>query len=155
MNYFPEYVQLALSEIPSEISAVVPLAGCSHSCYHCHSPQYQDRNGGEWLTYYTYRDILEKYYRKASCILFFGGEYDTEELVKLSWLARLKGFKTALYSGFEYDELPENILREFTYIKTGKYVEELGGINIKGTNQRLWKRVDGELVDITAEMQRG
>ena len=40
------------------------------------------------------------------------------------------------------------------YVKTGSYKEELGGINVKGTNQILWKRVDGELVDITTEMQR-
>ena len=80
MNCFPEYVQLTLQEIPSEISVVVPLAGCSHSCYHCHSPHLQDRNGGEEFTAKAFEDILEKYRNKASCFLVFGGEYDTQTL---------------------------------------------------------------------------
>ena len=141
MNYFPEYVQLALSEIPTEISVVIPLAGCSHKCVGCHSPQYQDKNGGELLIEDDYRGLLRKYKSKASCVLFFGGEYDPCMLAVLSWIAKDYGFKTALYSGFDMEELPKGLAECFGYIKTGSYKEELGGLDKKGTNQRLWKRV--------------
>ena len=63
-------------------------------------------------------------------------------------------FKVALYSGYELWELDPKLVGMLDYIKCGSYIEELGGLDKKGTNQRLWKRVDGELVDITAEMQR-
>ena len=155
MNYFPEYVQLCLSEIPGEISVVIPLAGCLHHCPNCHTPIYQDKNGGELLIEDDYRGYLQKYKGKASCVLLFNGEYDPTMLAELSWMAKDYGFKTALYSGFDLDELPKGLAECFEYLKTGSYNEKLGGINVKGTNQRLWKRVNGELVDITAEMQRG
>ena len=155
MNYFPEYVQLALSEIPSEISVVIPLAGCSHCCPNCHSPHLQDKNGGEFITIPILHNILRKYKNKASCVLFFGGEYDTDRLLDLVTYADYYGFKTALYSGYELEELDSRLVGMLDYIKSGSFKEELGGLSSRTTNQRLWKRVDGELVDITAEMQRG
>ena len=75
MNYFPEYVQLTLQEVPSEISVVIHLAGCGHRCVGCHSPHLQDKNGGELLIEDDYRGWLQKYKAKASCVLFFGGEH--------------------------------------------------------------------------------
>ena len=154
MNYFPEYVQLALSEVPGEISVVVPLAGCGKHCPHCHSPHLQDRDGGEFLTIPILHEILMKYKSKASCVLFFGGEYDSDRLLDFVTYADYYRFKVALYSGYELEELDSRLVGMLDYIKIGPYIEELGGINVKGTNQRLWKRVDGELEDITAEMQR-
>lgn len=154
MNYFPEYIQLALQEVPGEIAVVIPLSGCGHKCRGCHSPMYQDKNGGEILTTSKFDDILTKYECKASCVLLFNGEHEPDSLFCLIRIAKLRGFKVALYSGYELDELGPMLVDMLDYVKTGKYVEELGGINVKGTNQRLWKRVDGELVDITAEMQR-
>ena len=154
MNYFPEYVQLALSEIPSEISVAIPLAGCSHCCPNCHSPQYQNKNGGEFFGNHAYHYILDKYEHKASCILFFNGEYNSDLLIGCTQLAHFRGFKVALYSGYELEELDSRLVGMLDYIKCGSYKEELGGLSSRTTNQRLRKRVDGELVDVTAEMQR-
>ena len=154
MNYHPEYVQLALQEVPGEIAVVVPLSGCGKQCPHCHSPQYQDKNGGVPLTTSKYGDILIKYERKASCVLFFGGEYDVDSLYWLLDIAKVRGFKVALYSGYELEELDSRLVGMLDYIKCGSYKEELGGLSSRTTNQRLRKRVDGELVDVTAEMQR-
>lgn len=153
MNYFPEYVQLALSEIPGEISVAIPLAGCSHVCAGCHSPQYQDKDGGDLLTTSKFDDILHKYERKASCVLLFNGEHEPDSLFCLIRISKLRGFKVALYSGFELEELNKDVVDMLDFIKTGSYKEKLGGINVKGTNQRLWKRKDTGLVDITSVMQ--
>ena len=155
MNYFPEYVQLALSEVPGEISVAIPLAFCGHRCKGCHSPQYQDRNGGKFMLLEDLNQICEKYKSKASCVLFFGGEYDSERLCRMIKICKQFEFKVALYSGYDLWELDPKLVGMLDYIKCGSYIEELGGLDKKGTNQRLWKRVDGELVDITAEMQRG
>ena len=154
MNYHKDSVFLALQEIPSEITLVIPLAGCSHSCRGCHSPHLQDKDGGEWLTFADYSKLLEKYENKASCICFFGGEHNADDLMKLAHIARIKGFKSALYSGFDFEELPEGLADCFDYVKCGSFVEELGGLDKEGTNQRMLKKVNGEWINITSEFQR-
>ena len=60
--------------------------------------------------------------------------------------------KVAWYSGRQ--ELSKNIMLEnFDYIKLGPYSEELGPLNNKTTNQRMYKIMkqnnNYELVDIT------
>lgn len=155
MNYFPEYTQLVLQEIPNEISVCISLAGCGHSCVGCHSPHLQDKNGGTILVSTIFNTILDKYEGKASCVLFFNGEYQTANLIELVKMSKNRNFKVALYSGYDLDELDSRLVGMLDYIKTGSFKEELGGLSSRTTNQRLWKRVDGELVDITAEMQRG
>ena len=154
MNYFPDQVFLALQEIPSEISLVIPLAGCSHHCVGCHSPEYRDKDGGEVLTEERYLKYLQQYKDKASCICFFGGEHSPLTLVVWSGLAQGYGFRTALYSGFDFEELPEGLADCFDYVKCGSYREELGGLSEKTTNQRMLKKVGGEFVDITEEFWR-
>jgi len=57
--------------------------------------------------------------------------------------------KVGWYSG--RSELPAELnLNEFQYIKTGPYVENLGGLKSRRTNQRLYKITGGELNDITS-----
>jgi len=64
--------------------------------------------------------------------------YQTVAEVKVGW-----------YSG--KPALPPNfLLNDFQYVKLGPYIERLGGLNSKNTNQRLY-RIDGqELIDITS-----
>lgn len=155
MNYFPDQVFLALQEVPGEISLIIPLAGCSHSCKGCHSPHFQDKNGGEILVTTIFDDILCKYESKVSCVCFFGGEWQPESLRCLSHIARMHGFKVALYSGFDFEELPEDLTGEFTYIKTGMYREELGGLDSRTTNQRMLRReADGSWTCLNSEFWR-
>ena len=154
MNYFPDQVFIGLQEIVGEITLIIPLAYCQHHCVGCHSPEYQDTDGGEVLYSDRLYDIYDKYKSKASCICFFGGEYDKEWLIGASEVAHFCGFKVALYSGFDFEELPEGLADCFDFVKCGSYREELGGLDKEGTNQRMLKKVDGEFVDITKEFWR-
>ena len=53
--------------------------------------------------------------------------------------------------GLECEELPAGIdLAHFDYVKTGPYVEALGGLKSRKTNQRLYRVTGGMLEDITA-----
>lgn len=155
MKWFPDRSTICLSEVPGEISLSIVLAGCGHCCAGCHSPEYRDKNAGVPFDWEEYGALLRKYSGKASCIVFFNGEYDPELLGRLAWLARLMGYRTCLYSGFGLNELPEELKNEFTYLKTGVYREELGGLTEKTTNQRFWKKgADGVFIDITKEFWR-
>lgn len=151
MNYFPEYVQLALQEIPGEISVVIPLNYCGHCCSGCHSPVFQDKDAGRLITTSLFDDTLIKYERKASCVLLFNGEYELESLYCLIDIAKTHKFKVALYSGYELEELPLKLVDALDYWKVGSYKQELGGLAEVGTNQRLYSKTDG---DITWKMQR-
>ena len=155
VNYFPDQVFLGLQEIAGEITLIIPLAGCSHRCVNCHSPHFQDKNGGEILVTTIFDDILHKYENKASCVCFFGGEWQSESLCCLSDIARMRGFRVALYSGFDFEELPEGLADCFDYIKCGEYREELGGLDSRTTNQRMLRRgADGSWTNITEEYWR-
>ena len=154
MNWFPDRSTVCLAEVPGEISLSIVLAGCSHKCCNCHSEEYQDIKNGAAFDWEQYGGLLLKYRDKCSCIVFFNGEYDAQLLIRLSWLARMMSYKTALYSGFEMEQLSEELKKEFSYIKVGSYREELGGLDSPTTNQRMLKKVDGEFVDITEEFRR-
>ena len=155
VNYFPDQVFLGLQEIAGEITLIIPLAYCQHHCIGCHSPQYQDEFGGEVLTEDRYLKYLQQYKDKASCICLFGGEHSPLTLSAWSGLAQGYGFHTALYSGFDFEELPEGLADCFNYIKVGSYREELGGLDSRTTNQRMLRReADGSFVDITKEFWR-
>ncbi len=82
-----------------------------------------------------------------------GGDNFPDEVLRLAQFVRRRGeiffsLKTAWYSG--KSELYKNAHQYFDYIKLGKYIEELGGLNSLATNQRLYKISQGIPTDITS-----
>ena len=56
--------------------------------------------------------------------------------------------KVGWYSGRQ--ELSKEIdLKNFDFVKLGPYIEELGPLNSKNTNQRFYKIEENKLIDIT------
>jgi anaerobic ribonucleoside-triphosphate reductase activating protein len=56
--------------------------------------------------------------------------------------------KTAWYSGFNTLSRKE-CLQSFNFVKLGAYVESLGGLNKRTTNQRLYLIDNSDMIDIT------
>ena len=153
MKYFPEQVFVGLQEVPDEISLIIPLAGCGHHCRGCHSPEYQDETKGVDLTVSVLEHLLEDYRDKCSCVCIFGGEHGSNTLSLICDLALSMGYTTALYSGYnKLWDIPYTVLKKLDYLKLGEYVQELGGLAEKTTNQRMY-RIDefGIPKDITKE----
>lgn len=48
------------------------------------------------------------------------------------------GIKICLYAGLELEDLPITFFEYLDYVKTGKYIKDLGRLNSKNTNQRLY-----------------
>jgi len=156
MNFFPDQVFVGLQEVPDEISLIIPLAGCGHTCSGCHSSEYQDPTAGKELTVSILEHLLEDYRDKCSCVCVFGGEHGDYTLSLIYELAHNLGYKTALYSGYDkLWDIPHEILMKLDYLKLGEYVQELGGLAEKTTNQRMY-RIDefGVPKDITKEFWR-
>ena len=130
---FSEF-DITLQEIPNEISLTFTITGCNLRCSGCHS-SYLWKDNGEILTHDKFIGYLNKY-SNGSCVLFMGGEWK-EDLINLLKIAKEYGFKTALYTGLYRNELNDTIIENLDYLKTGRYIKEMGGLDSKNTNQVL------------------
>ena len=150
MNY--AYIEIGMIEIPSEIALCIGITGCTIHCKGCHSPELHDPDYGSPLTEEVYLDTLKKYKNKCTCICFMGGEWYQEELIKYLQIAKDEGFLTALYTGQNW--VAYDIMEWLDFIKVGPYIESLGGLADRTTNQRFYYRHNGELLDYTSQFWR-
>ena len=148
--------EITFAEVPDEITLCINISNCPCHCKGCHSP-YLAEDIGEELT----EDSLHKLISSnegITCVAFMGGDSNPKEVDRLADIVQVcYGLKAAWYSGVQI--LNKDIhIWNFSYIKLGPYIEELGPLNSKTTNQRMYKVVythydDGtaghELEDIT------
>ena len=127
--------QIVFQEVPGEISLCFSICGCALRCDGCHSPFLWKEGNGRLLTEEHYNSILDRYNSYATCVLFMGGEWHEQELLEKLRIAKQKGFKTCLYTGEE--KVSSEIKSELTWLKTGKWVKELGGLESNTTNQKF------------------
>ncbi|WP_339918031.1 anaerobic ribonucleoside-triphosphate reductase activating protein [Yeosuana marina] len=133
MNYYD--FQVVFQEVPGEISLCFTICGCPIRCKGCHSSHLWNKENGELLTYKKFKQLLLQYDDLATCVVFMGGEWHEEELLEMLKIAKRHMYKTCLYTGQE--NVSRAIRNELNWIKTGKWVEELGGLSSKNTNQKF------------------
>lgn len=152
--------EVTFSEIPDEITLCINISNCPCHCKGCHSA-YLAEDVGKPLVGMVLREDLINKNKGITCIAFMGGDSDSKSINNLAEYIKtwpsLEHLKVAWYSGRQ--ELSKEIdLKNFDYIKLGPYIEELGPLNHKTTNQRMYRIVldhydDGtsgyELEDIT------
>lgn len=136
--------QVVWQEVPNETSLAFLISGCPLGCKGCHSIESWNVTSGQILTESYFLAQLQKYRGLISCVLFMGGEWLENELIHLLKLANAEGLKTCLYTGRERHELSPQILAELTYLKTGRWIAELGGLASSRTNQRFIDLRTGE-----------
>lgn len=139
---------VTFSEVPDEISLCIEISNCPCHCKNCHS-SYLAEDIGEELTCSRLEELLQAN-KGITCVSFMGGDIDSGEIVELAKYIKLfyPGLKVAWYSGRQ--ELPKHFnLEPFSFIKLGPYIEKLGPLNSKTTNQRFYKVEDNKLIDIT------
>lgn len=66
-----------------------------------------------------------------------GGEWHLEELLKVIAQVHDAGFKTALYTGLEWELVDGRLKEKLDYLKYGPFIKEKGGLSSPNTNQRL------------------
>ena len=101
---------------------------------------------------------MKQYQDMISCVLFLGGEWQIKQLIELLQIVKISNpsLKTCLYTGLELEEIIGLIQNEINnqvdigwkyifennlldYLKTGRWIRELGGLDNKNTNQRFYK----------------
>lgn len=143
---------IVFREIPDETTLAINISGCPCHCPGCHSSYLAD-DVGEELTYESLMNMVNGNVG-ITCISFMGGDANPSYINHLAELLRdsESSLRIAWYSGRQ--ELSDKVdLKSFDYIKLGPYIEELGGLDKKTTNQVLYKVVGSDLVDITHRMR--
>ena len=141
---------IVFQEIPDESTLSINIANCPCHCPHCHS-QYLWQDIGMPLTTDVLDQFVHEYGNDITCICFMGGDSDPSYVNGLAKYIRKKHpwLKIGWYSGRQH--VPPFIDKsDFDYIKVGPYIEHLGALKERTTNQRLFKRAgDGLFEDIT------
>lgn len=151
--------KVTFREVPDEISLCINISNCPCHCKNCHSP-YLAEDIGEPLIYkdtHNNRTVINcnplseliEANKGITCVCLMGGDSNPEYINILGKTIKCHKLKSAWYSGRQ--ELSKDInLEFFDFIKLGPYIEELGPLNSRTTNQRFYKVSNGELVDITS-----
>lgn len=128
--------QIVLQEVPDEISLALSISGCKLACRGCHSTETWNPKYGEELSETVLQELITRS-KYITCVLFYGGEWQEDNLIKLLKLVKSNNLKTCLYTGLELNQISDNLLSNLTYIKVGRYIEQLGGLESPTTNQQI------------------
>lgn len=138
--------QVVWQEVPNEVSLAYTISGCPLACVGCHSADTWPLEAGLSLNLTYFQQKLEQYQGLISCVVFLGGEWHAQ-LIDYLALARAAKLNTCLYTGLEREELPSPLISQLTYLKTGRWRRELGGLDSSITNQRFVDLRSGECLN--------
>ena len=138
---------IVFEEIPDKVSLAINITNCQNNCIGCHSPELR-QNTGKVLTIEELERLIKEN-RGINCVVFMGEGNDRITLLDLALYVKIyhKELSVAIYSGRK--EVENDFYTIFDYVKVGPYIKEYGPLNTETTNQRLYKVVDGERIDIT------
>ena len=138
---------ITFAEVPDEISLSIAITNCQGRCEGCHSPHLRENIGSDLLL--SLPKLLNKYEGLITCVCFLGEGNDGQGLVKAITMANDRGLKTCLYSGNETCDIYKYV--KLDYLKTGAYIQELGGLTSAKTNQRMFKITYGDGGEVKLE----
>lgn len=135
---------IVLQEVPDEISLCITVCGCNIKCSGCHSPNLWNEDSGYEFSIDDFKTLLDKYIDYITCVVFMGGEWDAD-LSRMLLYAKSQNVKTCLYTGQSKISMLHSAL--LTYVKLGKYIEKLGGLDSPTTNQLFYNLKTKELLN--------
>lgn len=122
--------------------SVLFLQGCSMNCPGCHNKDIQKRGSGCLMSIEeTILYIEERCHNKR--ITISGGEplEQWEALEELLVELRKRKFNICIYTGWNYEKVPERVFKLVDYIKTGNFIIEKKNADIHyvgSENQRMY-----------------
>ena len=128
--------KVVFAEIPNEITLAINISNCPCHCEGCHSP-YLAEDIGEPLDLQHLTNLIDSN-KGITCVCIMGGDANPSEVDDIAQDIKeyYPELKVGWYSGRQ--ELSKDIdLENFDFVKLGPYIEELGPLNSKTTNQVL------------------
>lgn len=144
---------VSFSEVPNEITLCINISNCPCHCKGCHS-SYLAEDIGNILNLQALTSLIDSN-SGITCVCIMGGDANSSKVDDIAQDIKeyYPKLKVAWYSGKQ--ELSKDInLEFFDFIKLGPYIEELGPLNSKITNQRFYKVENNKLIDITYKFQK-
>lgn len=144
---------VSFSEVPDEITLCINISNCPCHCKGCHS-SYLAEDIGNILNLQALTSLIDSN-SGITCVCIMGGDANSSKVDDIAQDIKeyYPKLKVAWYSGKQ--ELSKDInLEFFDFIKLGPYIEELGPLNSKTTNQRFYKIENNKLIDITYKFQK-
>lgn len=134
-------IRTSFSTVKTEICVAIEITNCPHKCLGCHTPELQ-QDIGKHIDENNIIEILKPFTFNEmplfSCVAFMGGDQEPENLISI--LKKIKNIfpnvSTCLYTGNEC--VNAKIQSELDYLKVGKYIASLGGLDSPTTNQRFY-----------------
>lgn len=106
------------------VRTVVFFQGCNLRCKGCQNPSTWEMKKGTKMTTEELAVILKQEAVNKK-VTFSGGEPLLQIDALLDVIKKLQGFDVAVYTGHEFEEVPQELLENINYIKTGPYREDL------------------------------
>ena len=106
------------------VRTVVFFQGCDLKCKGCQNPSTWEMKNGTEMTTDELVTILKKEVVNKK-VTFSGGEPLMQVEALIDVVKKLKDFDIAVYTGHEFEDVPQELLDNITYIKTGSFKEEL------------------------------
>ena len=106
------------------VRTVVFFQGCDLRCKGCQNPSTWEMKNGTEMTTDELVTILEKEVVNKK-VTFSGGEPLMQVDALIDVVKKLEGFDIAVYTGHGFEEVPQELLDNIKYIKTGSFKEEL------------------------------
>lgn len=105
------------------IRTILFVQGCNRKCDECHNPSTWDINKGEKVEVADLvKELNEKCINKKLTIS--GGEPLLQYDAVLELVKSLPNFNIVLFTGYEFDDVPTEILKYLNFIKVGQYIKE-------------------------------
>ena len=106
------------------VRTVVFFQGCDLRCKGCQNPSTWEMKNGTEMTTDELVTILKKEVINKK-VTFSGGEPLMQVNALIDVVKKLEGFDIAVYTGHGFEEVPQELLDNIKYIKTGSFKEEL------------------------------
>ena len=143
---------ITLTEIPDRITCFIELGNCTQNCAGCHSPHLTAQQPFAFTSIEDMERMAERAAEGgANAIALMGGTTngisDDDLITILTTLSCI--LPVCLYSGSDDAEHDKYIAQKsgVTWLKTGSYHEERGGLSSPSTNQRFYKLTDRFVLD--------
>lgn len=155
MNTFIEcagFIENSCDDGPG-IRSVLFLQGCSKNCAECHNAKLREHGKGKIFEIENLLHIINKKCCNKK-ITISGGEPLEQQESLLILLKRLREqeYNICVYTGWELDKIPAEIIGYLDYLKTGGFVKDLRNITMQyvgSTNQHMFEVKNGSLVEMS------
>lgn len=138
------------------VRSVLFLQGCSRNCKGCHNAGIKEHGKGTMVPVEELVEFIESHCGNKKITISGGEPLEQSDCLEIL-IHRLKekGYNVCVYTGWEIERVPENIIRLVDYIKTGRFVMDLKDPDIQyvgSSNQHMFSVNNGKIRELDLAM---